>query len=232
MFKKFLSSLVFLALPCATMAATIGIETAPGWEQYRSTQGICADTVTRGGDLTGMQVTASYVDGTTETVTWGRTRGGGQSAGNGFNLFLSWSNFALSVIKPIASLSLDAGTGNAVFDTSRSRVAGEDTYGTKVGFPFSVAGSHDPEGDINVDYSHSFFVAGHQRGTDAFTRMSVDFTGLVGGGLFGDLEFRTDLDSLEVAGDLTAVPLPASMLMFMTAFGLLGAGVLRKRASS
>lgn len=213
------------------MASTININVDAGWTRYKSQDGIRDDTATRGRDLIGMVVTASYVDGTTEEVVWGSTRGGGQATGSGFNLFFGWSEFQLSVTKSLASLSLDARTGNAIFDMSRSRLSGEDTYGTKIGYPFEIAGAYDPAGTIDVTYAHNFFVAGHGRATDAYTLMTIDFTGLDGGGLDNDLQFRTDLDSLEVAGDLSSVPLPAALLMLTSAFGLLGAGAARKRAS-
>lgn len=231
MFSRFLWSLVFLAVPYTATASTVNINVDSGWTRYKSQDGIRDDTATRGADLIGMAVTASYLDGTTEEVIWGRTRGGGQATGSGFNLFFGWSEFQLSVTKSLVSLSLDARTGNAIFDMSRSRRFGEDTYGTKIGYPFEVVGTYDPAGTIDVTYTHNFFVAGHGRATDAYTHMTIDFSGLDGGGLHNDLQFRTDLDSLEVAGDLSSVPLPASLLMFASAFGLMGAGVVRKKVA-
>lgn len=231
MLSKFLLPLVFLVAPCATMASTVNINLESGGVQYLSQHGIRDNTATFGRDLTGMIVTASYVDGTTEAVTWGATRGAfGQSVGSGFSLVFGWSEFALSMTKSLASLSLDSRTGNAVFDTSRSTRPGDDTYGTKGGYPFEISGDYDPDGMIDVTYSQGFIVAGYERAPDTYTRMSIDFRGLEGGGLSSALQFRTDLDSLAVAGDLSSVPLPASLLMFASAFGVLGAGAVRKRA--
>lgn len=231
MFKKFLLPLILLVLPCAAVASTVSINMDSGWEQYKSLHGMRADTNARGADLEGMVVTASYLDGTTEQVVWGETRRGGQATGSGFNLFKSWQDFELTVTKSLVSLSLDARAGNAVFDTSRSRAYGDDTYGTKIGFPFHVTGDYDPEGTIGVNYTHSFFVAGQVRATDAYTHMAIDFSGLDGGGLSRDLHFNADLDNVAVAGDLSAVPLPAALLMFVSAFGIMGVGAARKRAA-
>ncbi|WP_417607148.1 hypothetical protein [Primorskyibacter flagellatus] len=232
MFKKFLLPLIFLAIPCAAMASTVNVTHKSIGEQYQSFHGIRDNTVTQGRDLTGMVVTASYVDGTTEVVTWSPTRNSfGQSVGSGFSLIYGWRPFELSVTKSLLSLSLDVRAANAVFDISRSTQPGEDTYGTKGGYAFEVAGDDDPEGVIDVTYSKGFKLAGHERATDAYTLMSIDFSGLSGGGLSNGLQFRTDLDSLSISGDLSSVPLPASLLLFASAFGLMGAGAARRRAA-
>ncbi|MER3356329.1 MAG: hypothetical protein RLQ73_20525 [Hoeflea sp. D1-CHI-28] len=229
MFKKFILPLILLVLPCAAVASTVNVNMDSGWKQYKSLHGMRADTITRGRDLKGMVVTASYLDGTTEQVIWGEARNGGKATGLGFNLFFDWRAFELSVTKSLLSLSLDARTGNAIFDTTPSRRAGEDTYGTKNGYAFHSFGDYDPEGTIDVSYTHGFFITGHERATDAYTQMSIDFSGLEGGGLSNDFQFQTDLDSVAVAGDLSQVPLPASLLMFASAFGIMGAGVGRRR---
>ncbi|MEO9651774.1 MAG: VPLPA-CTERM sorting domain-containing protein [Roseobacter sp.] len=212
------------------MASTVNIDYDYNGSHLQSLHGIREDTVTRGRDLTGMVVTASYLDGTSETVIWNRTSGAwGQSTGSDFSLIFGWKAFELSVTKTLVALSLDAAAGNSIFDTSTSTQAGIDTYGTKGGYAFSVY-EGDPEGVIDVTYSNAFALTGHERATDAYTLLSIDFSGLEGGGLLSDdFQFRSDLDSLEVAGDLTPVPLPASMLMFASAFGLLGAQRLRKK---
>ena len=231
MFRKLILPLILLALPCVSIASTVNIEMDAGYKQYKSLHGMRLDTNARGRDLAGMIVTASYLDGTTEQVVWGEIRGGGQATGSGFNLYKGWQDLELTVTKSLVSLSLDARAGNAIFDTSRSRGYGEDTYGTKIGYPFHVTGDYDPEGTIGVSYTHSFFVAGQVRATDAYTYMAIDFSGLDGGALSRDLRFNTDLDNVAVAGDLTPVPLPASLLLFASAFGIMGVGRARKVTS-
>ncbi|SMD11488.1 hypothetical protein [Primorskyibacter flagellatus] len=232
MFRKFLLPLIFLAVPCTAIASTVNINLNSGGEYYQSLYGIRDDTVTRGGDLAGMIVTASYVDGTTDTVTFGATWGAwGQANGSGFEISLEWKAFELSVTKSLKSLSLDTRAASAVFDASTSTRLGDDTYGTKVGYAFSVFGDYDPEGVIDVNYSQAFVLAGHERAPDTYTRLSIDFSGLEGGGLSRNLQFRSDLDSLAVSGDLSSVPLPASLLLFASAFGIMRASVARKRTA-
>ncbi|MEE4187012.1 MAG: hypothetical protein V2I76_01010 [Roseobacter sp.] len=229
MISKCLPVLVALAIPSASIASTVTIDTVSGSQSYISQHGIRDNTATLGRDLVGMVVTASYLDGATEEVTWGEVRGGGEASGTGFNLFYGWRAFELSVTRTLVSLSLNALTGNAIFDILPSRRDPGNTYGTKIGYPFHVVGDDDPDGAIDVSYSSRVIVAGQPHGTDAYTHMSIDFSGLEGGGLSSDLEFSTDLDSLAVAGDLTPVPLPASLLLFGSALGVMGAGSLRKR---
>lgn len=228
MFNKLLILFVFLLTPCAVTASTINIRYDSNGVLYQSLHGIRGDTVTRGRDLTGMIVTASYLDGTMETVVWNSTRGAwGQSIGSDFSLAFGWRAFELSVTKSLVALSLNAGAGNSVFDTSTSLQEGIDTYGTKSGYSFHVFGDN-LEGSIDVTYSQGFALAGHKRATDTYTLMSIDFSGLDSGGLSDDVQFRSDLDSLEVAGDLMPIPLPASILLFASAFGFLGTAAIRK----
>ena len=52
--------------------------------------------------------------------------------------------------------------------------------------------------------------------------MSVDFSGLWGGGLLGSMAFETDLDTLRVAGDLTPVPVPGGLPLLASGALLLG----------
>lgn len=238
MVGKLLLPVILLAMPCGAMASTVSIGSSSAGPSYISKNGIREDTVTRGRDLTGMILTASYVDGTAETVIWNETRSPtstsawGDAIGSGFSMLFGWSAFELSVSKSLASLSMDARTGNAIFDIDPSTKAGDSTYGTKNGYPFEVVGTHEQAGNIDVTYSSQFYVAGQARAEDAYTYMEIDFTGLEGGGLIGPLDFRTDLDSLAVAGDFAAVPLPAPLLLFASALGMLGVGTTRKKQST
>lgn len=229
MFCKLLLPVIFLALPGATLAATVTIDRDTVSGHSSSVFGIRDDTATRGSDLVGMAVSVDYQDGTSEEVIWSEQRRGGHADGSGFNLFFHWRMFELSVTKTIASLTMDAGAGSAVFDTIRSRDADQSTYGTKFGYEFYLSDGESLMGNIGVSYWNRFSVAGHERAPDAYTMMSIDFTGLEGGGLSEDIRFNTDLDSLEVRGDLTPVPLPASLLMLVSACGILGSSGIRKR---
>ena len=113
--------------------------------------------------------------------------------------------------------------GNTFFDIIGSK--GDDptnTIGTDWGFPFRVEGGDPLTGEIVVTYENGLHVAGQTRASDTFTKMTVDYSGLEGGGLFGTTIFKTDLDELAVPGDLSAVPLPAGMPLLLLAFGTLG----------
>lgn len=226
---KFLLPVIFMALPAATLAATVTIDRDTRSGHSISEFGIRDDTATRGRDLVGMAVSVDYQDGTSEEVIWSEARRGGHADGSGFNLAFNWRLFELSVTKTIASLTMDAGAGSAVFDTISSRDEDQNTYGTKFGYEFYLSDGEHLMGNIDVSYWNRFSVAGHDNAPDAYTMMSIDFTGLEGGGLSENIQFNTDLDSLEVRGDLTPVPLPASLLMLASACGILGSSGIRKR---
>lgn len=213
-------------------AATISIATNEN-DPYVSQLGIRADTGTVGADLGGMIVTAGFADGTTETLVWAPTfaQDGGVS-GIGFSLFYGYRNFELSVMQAMTSLTMFAAPGNAMFDIETPGEIG-DTYGTKIGFSFRLPDTDTHVGEIGVTYTGAVTIDGHDRGIDVFTTMIVDFTGLAGGGLANHLSFATDLDSLEVAGDLvpapSEVPLPDSLPLLAAGLAMFGLSRRRKR---
>ena len=191
------------------------------------------NTSTFGTDLVGMSVTATFADKTTETLTWGdlssmEDRHLGGVSGANYSLSFSTEAFTLSTTSLLTSLSIDAGSGNALFDILRYVKDGTrgDTWGTKIGFPYETVGGDDLFGDIVASYSDAISFRGIAEGTDAFKTLTINYAGLLGGGLLGTTQFTTDLDSLKVAGDLTPVPLPATLPMM--AFGA-GALVLMRR---
>lgn len=226
---KYVLPVILFCTPAAGYAATINVSMEAGPQQYESQHGLREDTSTRGWDLTGMLVEAKFSDGTSEQLTWlgdERAKIGGVY-GTGFDLTSEWRGFTLSVSKTLTSLSMNARTGNAIFDASWSVDPVESTYGSKIGYPFYIVGDYDPAGTISAHYSEAFRVAGHDQAPDAYTHLLLDFTGLEGGGLSQGLEFRTDQDMLAVAGDISPVPAPASLMLLASGIGMLGAA--RKR---
>jgi hypothetical protein len=201
-------------------AATVSVTTNEN-DPHVTQFGIRADTGTVGKDLGGMIVKAKFADGGTETLVWAPTFGqfGGVS-GSGFSMLYGYQNFELSVGRAMTSLTMLAAPGNAMFDIETPRAIG-DTYGTKVGFSFRLPTTDTHVGTFGVTYTGAVTLQGHPRGIDTFTTMIVDFTGLKGGSLSDALSFSTDLDSLEVAGDLVPsnVPLPASLPLLVAGLG-------------
>ena len=230
-FCRNFSAAVLVTAAGATVAsaATVNIDRIES-NAVVSENGIRDNTATLGSDLPGMLVTATFDDGSSETMVWEQilnARGGVSTTG--FSLLFAGRDFDLNTSRIVSSLLLQAGLGNAVWDTiyGQSVDDPENTVGTTGGYPFEVKGGDPVDGEINVTYSGVFEVAGNPRGSDAFTDMFVDFTSLVGGGVTGLFSFNSDLDSLEVAGDLTpievsTVPLPAGMPLLLAGMALLG----------
>lgn len=219
-------------------AATVEIA-ASATNAHETVYGI-GSTSARGTNLAGMIVTAEFADGTTETNTWQAfdpwTNGGFN--GTGLSMSFGWDQFALSAHSLLSSVSLQAAPGNALFDignysSTLAPYPAVDTAGTAIGAPFSITDPDDYAGVIRAEYSGIVNIAGQTAAGDTYTDILIDFSGLDAGGLLGALTFTPgDMDLIAVAGDLTpvqslAAPLPSSLLLLLSAFGLI-AGVRRE----
>ncbi len=164
--------------------------------------GVRSDTSSRGVDLEGAQITATYADGTTETLTWKAldpyTTGG--ASGTDIKMFFGYSWHELTTTKTLASLSIDLSPANSVFDTTTAM--GDDpsapsTPGSLNGFPFKLAPDYaDTTGDITATYSNIVNLSGNAPVGDLYTTMTIDFSGLPGGGLLGRLDWNSDIDTM------------------------------------
>ncbi|QIE47042.1 Hint domain-containing protein [Pseudohalocynthiibacter aestuariivivens] len=182
----------------------VRLETNP----HETVNGIRADTTTRGVDLEGSKITATYADGTTETLIWQAfdpyTNGG--VIGTDINMSYGNSSHLLKTTKLLTSLRFDIQPADSVFDTTVTEdddPSGGSTPTSKIGFPFEVTPAYaDLPGDISVTYSGIVNLAGSPPAGDLFTTMTIDFSDLDAGGLLGDLEWKTDIDTVKDAGDL------------------------------
>jgi hypothetical protein len=235
-----LSSALFLMCLNTANATTINIVTSATNAQ-QSIFGVRADTATRGVDLAGMLVTASYTDGSSEFLTWEAydewTLGG--ATGNNFDISFGWEYFELTATKKLSSLLLQAGTSSSIFDMSTA-VEGDagNTPSTYIGFPFEIiTGEELLVGTVTATYSGIVNIAGQQAFGDAYTNLYIDFSNVGAEGLLGSIAFSGDLDTLAVAGDLTSlavitpVPIPATLPMLLSALGGLGLLGARKKKS-
>lgn len=211
-------------------AATISIDTDEG-AGVISEYGLRTDTSVDGQDLDGMLVTLTYGDGTSEVLTWRAIdRFAGRVASAAIDIYSLRGRFEMTAVKTLTSMMMEAAPANAVFDMTGTSTPGDDTAGSLIGYPFEILDGDPGDGEINVTYSNGVTVRGYERGVDTFTTMFADFSGLENGGLLGSFWFRTDLDSIAVAGDLTPVspvPLPAGMPLLLV--GLAGLGIMRRR---
>lgn len=222
-----------------TQAAVIDIVRSNSG-QLESTHGLRDDTGSYGTDLDGAVVTAHFADGSSEEIIWeadnsiftnpdGSTYGSisGWADGNDVDLFMDWDGFEMTTTSLLTSLSVDLAPASAVFDTTfifdHNDPNGESTLGSSFGFPFELySGYENLEGLITATYSGIVGVAGAQPVGDLFTTMSIDFSMLAAGGVLGELGFRSDIDVLRVPGDLSPVPLSASLSFLLLGLGGLG----------
>ena len=233
----------------AASAATVDIvrlannphNTEQGVRLYET--GPLAGTINTGveGDaLGGSVITANYADGTSEEIIWEALRtfypdpsGGyysidGEADGTDTYMYMSWDGFDLTADRLLSSLTIDLAPASVAFDTLLTY--GDDprsTDTTLYGFPFEIyAGGAALEGNITATYSGIVGLAGAAPTGDLFTTMTVDFSGLTTNGFLGDMSFRSDMDAMRV-GDLTPVPLPASLPLLLA--GVAGLGLSRRR---
>jgi hypothetical protein len=192
---------------------------------HSTKHGIRSDTSTSSVDLIGMLLTVNYTSGAQENLAWerlGTYRGGLRSDAG---IALSYVNFGLSLITNtrISSIGFNLAPASALFDTlGLPEGAVGNTVGTKIGGPLRITGGDLIDTDtVGVRFSNLLVVAGYAAGMDAFTNLLIDFSRVSGGGLLGGFSFGVDTDSLAVAGDLTPVPLPASLFLLLAAVAAL-----------
>lgn len=214
-------------------------------------------TITRGVDLAGAQVTATFDDNTSETRTWlafdaytfGGVNGTNWSLHQGGdpNVSLVSDGRVLTSLvidlttsasvnlewDPVTQTNVAVNYGASLFDITSADENQSDpnsTDGTSFGFPFEYV-SNAPTGTTIVTYSGAVNIQGEAAKGDIYTTMTVDFTGLDAGGFTGSSVYRADQDTLRVAGDLaplaSSVPLPAALPLLLAALG--GLGILRRR---
>lgn len=203
--------------------ATINISRVDG-TAYETVTGIRADTSTRGVDLAGALITATFADGTTEDLIWEAfdpfTFGGwplppepGEDpVETDINLLFGFDVHELTTTKLLATLEFDLVPASSVFDTTTAMdndPNGGSTPGSANGFSFDFTPEYQSlTGNVDVTYSNIVKLVGSPAKGDLYTTMLIDFTGLAGGGVLGQVDWNTDMDTLEVAGDLVPVVPP------------------------
>ncbi len=239
--KRFLVSMsLVLAGVSSANAATIDV-TRIANNPHESVYGLRAATGTDGRDLDGAVITAVYEDGTSEVITWeavdyDRTLDG-FADGEGVDLFMNYDALEVTANRRMSSLSFDLTGATTVFDSAYGLFPFPDpnsTPGSSFGGAFVFAqGGDGLLGTLGVEYSGIVNLAGAAAAGDLFTTMTLDFTGLLPGGFEGFFSFYSDMDTMEVAGDLvpqlTPVPLTSSMSFLLLGLAGLGLGARRRR---
>lgn len=142
---------------------------------------------TTGEMMAGIEVTASFLDGTSQSVVWTATgKGSGGAFGNGWSLTESGNSFnspwTLSNTGiGITSLVIDAIPGNAVFDNVKIK---EITPGSADGWSYQTLSGASPTFSA---YSNPIDISEG----DLFGSLSLYWTN----GFSGTMQFRADTDS-------------------------------------
>jgi hypothetical protein len=215
---------------------------------YETVYGMHENTGSDGYQIDGASISATFAGAPTEDLTWeanrtiytepnGDTWHGidGAARGDNINMFMSWDGFEMTTTSLLTSLTIDLMPSNSVFDTTfifdYNDPNGQSTIGSSFGFEFELYSEYQSmPGYITAAYSGIVNVAGDAAVGDLFTTLTLDFSGLAGGGLLGNLNFRSDIDSMRYANDLTPVPLPASLSFLLIGLAA-GAGFFGRKQS-
>lgn len=247
-----LSMAAIIGSVTTTSATTVNVTTQTG-TPYVSPVEVRADTGSRGVDLAGAQVTATYADTTREVMTWGALDAftAGEARGTDFAIYMDFEGFDIRATKQLTQLRIDLsqsfsivdGSGRSVFDvltadTGQPGNTPSSAFGFPVRFdnksfaqvsffgallPFGAT-TVAPEGSVTASYSGSVSIGAAPVQGDLFSTLEIDFTGLSDGYFVGDANFETDIDTLRVAAP---VPLPAGLPLLL--LGLSGLALVRVR---
>lgn len=155
--------------------------------------------VTLGSNMAGMQVTAVFSGGLSQTLAWATTgaNSGGVTSANGWSLNLSGDTFSAPWIFAITndnlgqlvSLMLSGAPGLTVWDTTNpSPGTGGSASGADFAFINGCASC-----DVTVDYTDVIAITPANPVNDLFHTVKVNFgqTGI----RFGEFSFRQDADN-------------------------------------
>ena len=188
---------------------------------------------TTGAMMDGMGVTAYFQGGGSQTAIWSATNStDGGATGTGWSLTESGDTFSgpwtLTASALISKITIDAGLGNTVFDTTFGGVEG--TPGSALGKSFTSTTSMD----IIATYMDEVALTGFPPVGDLFRNLTIDFGNVPFGGALTNaqqLVFNADTDNIEFSGDIQSTPEPTTMILFGVGIaGLSGMRLRRKKA--
>ncbi len=186
---------------------------------YESIYGIRDDSSSRGVDLDGALIVATYADGSSESLTWRAldpyTNGG--AFGADISMFYGFESHELMTTKLLTSLQIDLAPSSSVFDSAAadendSDYSGGSTPGSSYGFSFQLSPEYGAMSDsVIATYSGIVNLVGSSAEGDLFTTMLIDFSSLPDGGLLGDVNWNSDIDTMRYAGDLSPAGTDAAL---------------------
>jgi Ca2+-binding RTX toxin-like protein len=115
----------------------------------------------------------------------------------------------------LATLEINLAPAGSVFDTTVTLdddPLGGSTPGSSFGYTFGFVGDNaEMSGSVTVTYSGIVNLVGRAADGDLFTTLLIDFSGLDGGGVIGDVSWNSDIDSLLYVGDLAPAGTAAAL---------------------
>jgi hypothetical protein len=213
-------------------------------------------------DMNGMTLTATFADGSSETVAWNTTGAfAGGAFGTGWSMTLSgdtyWPAFSDFLLnndsgKTMARLVLDGGPGDTVFDRfTNTSVNNSRTLGSADGGDFILfevngvaafsSGSFNTDGTLTIDYTPSpLNITATYRNAVALSGNAplfdlwrvLDISFDNGLRTTMSIEFGQDTDNLSISGDIREEPIPEPGTLALLSLGAVGLVLARRRRKS
>ncbi|HEX7436892.1 MAG TPA: PEP-CTERM sorting domain-containing protein [Caldimonas sp.] len=185
---------------------------------------------TTGADMTGLNVTATFSNGFSQSLAWGTTgAGAGGVFGTGWALTLSGDSFGgnwlfdfKGIEAQLTRLVLDGSTGLTVLDRS---LPSPGTDGSANGLDFSFAGGTCGSCAATATYGGLTSIGAAAAVGDLFQKVTVDFTGGTGPRTDWSFVQDTDNDSRFVPG----VPEPETYALLLGGLGFVSWVARRRR---
>jgi len=185
---------------------------------------------TTGADMTGLNVTATFSNGFSQSLAWGTTGvGAGGVFGTGWSLTLSGDSFAgnwlfdfTTLEAQLTRLVLDGSTGLTVLDRT---LPSPGTDGSANGTDFSFAGGTCGSCVATATYGGLTSIGLAAAVGDLFQKVTVDFTGGTGPRTDWSFVQDTDNDSRFVPG----IPEPETYALLLGGLGLVSWVAKRRR---